>query len=326
MLGTFRNWVTIIERTLLAEGVDRRVVRDALAGSSNRGGGRVVATEASAIWSAVEDLSHDPVFGLSMLRHIDWADLEELGMAMLAPGPAETLLNRIVSYHQLISDSIRLDLRPTGERTELTITPQPGTHWRSSEFTAAIIVRALRARFGRRLSPAGVTLGFDNPTGTAAYRSYFRCPLTCDDATTSLSFHHTSLVDRDVSPAGQELAARIDELLDARASRLINQASARDATRTVLLSSMAGPGPTLRATARTLHQSERTLQRRLEREGTSFAAVLDDTRRELAEAWLADDSLTRAEIGYLLGFAHASSFSRALRRWTTRGALSDAGR
>lgn len=317
MLGTFRNWVTIVERTLLAEGVDRRAVRAALARSSG-GGARVVAAEASAIWNAVEELSDDPVFGLSMLRHIDWADLEELGMAMLAPGPAETLLNRIVSYHQLISDSIRLDLRPAGELTELTITPQPGTHWRSSEFTAAIIVRALRARFGRRLSPARVTLGFDNPTGSAAYRGYFRCPLTSDNGATALIFHRASLVDRDVSPAGLELAARIDELLDARASRLIDQASARDATRTVLLSSMAGRSPTLRATARTLHQSERTLQRRLEREGTSFGAVLDDTRRELAQAWLADGSLSRSEIGYLLGFAHASSFSRALRRWSTR--------
>ena len=264
MLGTFRNWVTIIERTLLAEGTDPRVVRDAL--SSSHGGDRVVATEATAIWEAVDELSQDPVFGLSMLRHIDYADLEELGIAMLAPGPPEMLLRRIVSYHRLISDSVSLELLPAGEIAELTITPRPGTHWRSSEFAAGLVVRALRARFGRRRSPAGVVLGFANPAGAEAYRAYFRCPVTTDGHATSLAFRRAALVDQDVTPAGRELSARIDELLDARASRLIDRASAREATRTVLLSSMAGGAPTLRATARSLHQSERTLQRRSARE------------------------------------------------------------
>jgi AraC-like DNA-binding protein len=35
-----------------------------------------------------------------------------------------------------------------------------------------------------------------------------------------------------------------------------------------------------------LCMSERTLQRRLEEEGTSFIQLMDDTRRELAEQYL----------------------------------------
>jgi AraC-like DNA-binding protein len=38
--------------------------------------------------------------------------------------------------------------------------------------------------------------------------------------------------------------------------------------------------------ARALEMSERTLQRRLEAEGTSFQRLLDDTRRELAQQYL----------------------------------------
>jgi AraC-like DNA-binding protein len=68
--------------------------------------------------------------------------------------------------------------------------------------------------------------------------------------------------------------------------------------------------------ARALHMSARTLQRRLEAEGTSFTEVLDGTREELARALLLEDSLSLGEIGYRIGFADLASFSRAFRRWT----------
>lgn len=43
--------------------------------------------------------------------------------------------------------------------------------------------------------------------------------------------------------------------------------------------------------------------------------MLDDTRRELAEQYLAQPNMTLLEIAYLLGFADPSNFFRAFRRW-----------
>ena len=64
-----------------------------------------------------------------------------------------------------------------------------------------------------------------------------------------------------------------------------------------------------------LAMSERTLQRRLEEEATSFVQLLDDTRRELAEQCLGRLHLSLAQAAYLLGFADQRSFFRACRRW-----------
>jgi AraC-like DNA-binding protein len=61
--------------------------------------------------------------------------------------------------------------------------------------------------------------------------------------------------------------------------------------------------------------SERTLQRRLEEEATSFVQLLDDTRRELANQYLGRLHLSLAQAAYLLGFADQRSFFRACRRW-----------
>ena len=65
-----------------------------------------------------------------------------------------------------------------------------------------------------------------------------------------------------------------------------------------------------------LHMSLRTLQRRLNNEGTSYRGLLDETRRELAAHYMAESHRPINEITYLLGFSEPSNFSRAFRRWT----------
>jgi AraC-like DNA-binding protein len=40
-----------------------------------------------------------------------------------------------------------------------------------------------------------------------------------------------------------------------------------------------------------------------------------EIRRELAEQYISDSTLTLTEISFLLGFSEVSSFSRAYRRW-----------
>jgi AraC-like DNA-binding protein len=57
------------------------------------------------------------------------------------------------------------------------------------------------------------------------------------------------------------------------------------------------------------------MQRKLKARGVSFRKLLDDTRRQLAEQYLKDSTLSVSEIAYWLGFAEVS-FSRVFRRWT----------
>jgi AraC-like DNA-binding protein len=70
------------------------------------------------------------------------------------------------------------------------------------------------------------------------------------------------------------------------------------------------------AVARPLGLSERTLQRRLRDEGTTFGALVDDVRLELARMYLGDPELAIFEVAFLLGYSEPSAFNRAFRRWT----------
>ena len=68
--------------------------------------------------------------------------------------------------------------------------------------------------------------------------------------------------------------------------------------------------------AETLHVSARTLQRRLKAENTTFGEVVQETRLQLAQQLLASPDITATEVGLACGFADASAFTRAFRRWT----------
>jgi AraC-like DNA-binding protein len=67
--------------------------------------------------------------------------------------------------------------------------------------------------------------------------------------------------------------------------------------------------------ARMMNLSERTLKRRLQQEGTTFRALLDESRSAAATALLADAGLRLTDVAERLGFADLSSFSQTFKRW-----------
>jgi len=78
---------------------------------------------------------------------------------------------------------------------------------------------------------------------------------------------------------------------------------------------LAGGEPRRQDVAAALHLADRTLQRRLSAEKTSFQQLLDEARRDLARKYLADPRHALGQVAHLLGFADQSNFFRACRRW-----------
>jgi AraC-like DNA-binding protein len=73
--------------------------------------------------------------------------------------------------------------------------------------------------------------------------------------------------------------------------------------------------PDIERIARRLAMTPRTLQRRLRQEETSFAAVLEELRRDMAPSLLREGRMSVSEVAFLLGYEDPSSFQRAFRRW-----------
>ncbi len=68
--------------------------------------------------------------------------------------------------------------------------------------------------------------------------------------------------------------------------------------------------------ARDLGMSSRTMRRRLADEGSTFAHLLNDQRKESSMAMLRSRELTVDDVASRLGYSNAANFSRAFRQWT----------
>ncbi|QIS17575.1 AraC family transcriptional regulator [Nocardia terpenica] len=74
--------------------------------------------------------------------------------------------------------------------------------------------------------------------------------------------------------------------------------------------------PGIDSVARDLNMSTRTLRRHLDAAGTSYRALLDEVRRALAEEMLSATPLSVSDVAIRLGYAEASTFIYAFKRWT----------
>lgn len=70
------------------------------------------------------------------------------------------------------------------------------------------------------------------------------------------------------------------------------------------------------ALVRQLAVHRRTLNRRLQDQGTTFKALLDDVRYDIARQLLRDTQMPILEISGAIGYADGSCFTRAFRGWS----------
>jgi AraC-like DNA-binding protein len=144
--------------------------------------------------------------------------------------------------------------------------------------------------------------------------------VTFDAPRNALVFRTTD-IDGAFQTYNADLLAAIAPQLEAELSQHLSQNTISARVKIALKRLLAGQRPSIRAVARDLHMSTRTLQRRLTEEGISFQELMQEARRELAHHYLLHSTLELNETAYLLGYEDANSFFRAFQSWegTTPG-------
>jgi AraC-like DNA-binding protein len=146
----------------------------------------------------------------------------------------------------------------------------------------------------------------------ARYRSRFDAPLTFKADRLALTYAARDL-DLVVSESNEELH-------DIAASYLDRQLPSADQPVAVqvhnAVEALLGTGTcSYQTVARSLYMHPRTLQRRLHEEGTTFEAIKDDARRDLARRYLAQPNLPLVQVSGLLDYSEQSALGRSCRRW-----------
>jgi AraC-like DNA-binding protein len=169
-------------------------------------------------------------------------------------------------------------------------------------------------RRGTRERLAARSVEFERDGDAAAYEAYFGCTVRFGAARDRLVLERADL-DRPFASYNAELL----EMLSPALERALADHQARNTlsgqVKWLMKRRLATSRPDIRAIAKELALSDRTLQRRLSEEGTRFQDVLTEARRELAREYLVNGHLDMADVAFLLGFDDQNSFFRAFRQW-----------
>jgi AraC-like DNA-binding protein len=130
-----------------------------------------------------------------------------------------------------------------------------------------------------------------------------------------------ALLEAPIVRADPALAAVLRRHAEDLLAALPDVTSAAALVRRHLGETLASQPPDVARAAKALGMSARSLQRKLEEEGTSFKAVVDEARRALAITHLRDERRSITDVAFLVGFSETSAFSRAFRRWTGKSPI-----
>ncbi|MEV0682908.1 AraC family transcriptional regulator ligand-binding domain-containing protein [Nocardia sp. NPDC050378] len=221
-------------------------------------------------------------------------------------------------YHRLVTAAAEgFDLSGEADLTigYRTSAGDPTVASTVNEYVLAYYLRRAREATGRPLVPAKVTFGHSAPPdhrplidvfgthaiefGADADSITFRA----DDANAPLPRADPMLADLMRSHADLVLAS----------ARTV--ADPLDAFRIALASALDAADPTLARVAKALAMSERSLQRHLADQGTTWREELDRLRYERAKTLLSQ-GLTKSSIARHLAFTDDRALRKAFHRWT----------
>ncbi|MCB0208994.1 MAG: AraC family transcriptional regulator ligand-binding domain-containing protein [Anaerolineae bacterium] len=276
----------------------------------------VTADEYYRFWEGLAHASpQKPALALQLAQIISANAIAPPMIAFLSSGNLNIALKRIAHYKPIVAP-VRMDVEQNERQTILTFTGLPQNGSLPPLFVAFELVfwvQMARVATREQVKPETVDVSIDLPQ-VEAYEAFLGTRIR-RDAVNRLTFAAVD-AEKPFLTANHAMWAILEPAFDQRMEDLTQDASFRDRVRSCLLEMLASGHYSMTYIASKLAMSNRTLQRRLREEGTSFQKVLDELREELARHYLSTTDYTSAEISFLLGYEEPNSFFRAFHAWT----------
>jgi AraC-like DNA-binding protein len=278
---------------------------------------RVLLTteELFALYRSLEDESKDPAFGLKMGTETRVERYDPIAIAALYARSFRDALHRMARYKQLTCPE---EIHITEQGNECSVQFE----WLlAEEDEPALLIDICFAwvveiaRRGTANAIRAKCVEFKRPEARRAlYEKHFGCRVKFGARKNVLVFDQADL-ERPFVTHNADLLAIVAPQLEAELALQLAQRTFREQVKATLKKTLAGQRPELRAVARELRVSARTLQRRLADERATFQQLIGEARRELARHYLRHSTLELNETAYLLGYEDANSFFRAFQQW-----------
>lgn len=293
---------------MAAAGIEPSILRDPDA--------RLPTEKMSRLWRAATEISGDPNVGLASALVPKPGNFDIVGYAMLSSENLTSALQSFSRHMRLVSDTAEIALQDQGEDILVRFDLYGGREAlprQRVEFDLLTLLTFCRWVSGRHIVPISLSMQPTAPDDTNRLADAFQCPLFFGQECNGLIFSRKDMT-APLPSYNPSVAELHDKLLQERLAAF-DGAGLGLKVRKLIARRLANGEPRREAIANALNMSDRTMQRRLRDEGVSFEQLLDATRCDLAQHYLARRNMTIAETAYLVGFSEPGAFNRACKRW-----------
>ncbi|MDO8447908.1 MAG: AraC family transcriptional regulator [Rhodoferax sp.] len=267
----------------------------------------------SAVRRLLEDsaaLSGAENFGLRMAETRRLSILGQLGMVAREAPTLRHVLDIIVQHMRLHNESLLLHMEDSGGlvtiRQDLLVRER-GAMRQSVELSLGALMRILRIFLGSDWSPRRVCFVHQSPVDLGLHRRMFGAALEFGCEFDGIICKSSDL-DTPIASSDPVMASYARRQIEASISP-DSKATEHEVQQLVLILLPTGRC-NIAQVARHLNLDRRTLHRHLGKEGTTFTQLVNSTRMDLSERYLAHPNRKLADIAELLGFSGLSAFSR----------------
>ena len=218
------------------------------------------------------------------------------------------VLTSVTTYElRDVDEGVYVHLHRDGDRSKLGMRL-------SNEASIASIAAISQEVSTSTFQPLAIYFKHDVPGSAVAHEGHFGCPVHFGTDMDALFISHDTM--QAPNRVGDSSIVRFfDTHLEQQLSKIDDNASLERRVRNQISTALSQGIPTVSSIARYFDMSGRTLQRRLSDRGYTFQALVDESRRELAERLLRETEYPLAEVAFLTGFSEQSAFNRAFKRW-----------
>jgi AraC-like DNA-binding protein len=280
---------------------------------------RVAAERFGALWLAVAAALDDEFFGRDA-RRMKVGSFAAITYGCIGAHTLHEAIRRMVRLFGIILDDTGLDLAVDGNEAQLRLRPTMRAAGKPVEpfahETLLVLVHGLMCWLvGRRIEILRGGFAYPPPAHWPEYRVMFAQQLSFDQPCTHVVFD-AALLDAKVRQTQRSATAFLHGAPYNIVLKYKNADSWSARVRHLLRDAAPPDWPGFDALAGRLDSSPSALRRALDREGTSFRAIKDDLRRDLAIEQLSHGELPIPDIARAVGFAEPSAFHRAFKQWT----------
>jgi AraC-like DNA-binding protein len=274
------------------------------------------------VWGLISARARDRVLALEWLRTWKITDAGLMGYLLSHLRSIREAAQTMNRFGRLVNEGAKAELveGTASSRIRYGLAPVLVATQHVAETMLASLTTFLRGVGGQSFSPIAVRVPHPATSRTPALERFFGTPIQHEAGEVSLEFP-TELLDRPLPGADPVLAAYLRKQVEAVVQQVdAPNAVSQECARRIAERLGAGE-PSQALIARQMGMSERTLQRRLQAEKTSFNELLEQARRTIACSYLADRKLAAYEVSFLLGYSEPATFFRAFKRWTGKTPL-----